>query len=99
MLPNFGGAPEDNVVRRATEKNFLLVLPIGLDRGEVVERAQMWGVQNGWWLLEWNTDYACSRQVSRYTVKIRITNYPMVFWHPTFINHILTMLGEITEAD
>lgn len=57
------------------------------------------GEEADWRFLEWDTEWDARVQVKTFRVLVRITNYPEEFWHPVFINQLISQFGDVQKID
>lgn len=78
---------------------FLLQLPTGLDHEEVISAGNEWGSSQEWSFRYFDIDADAGMQSKTYRVRLHITNFPLDFWHETFIQDACASFGEVTHID
>ncbi|KAF3335382.1 hypothetical protein FCM35_KLT19889 [Carex littledalei] len=95
----FGGHTFHYQYLKYTRTSFIIQLPQGLDRNQVVDMRNRWGEIANWKFQPWSADEEASYQPNRVKVRLHVTDFPLDFWHPKFIKQVLSCCGEVTHID
>lgn len=78
---------------------FLFQLLRGLDHEEVINAGNEWGTAQEWSFRPFDIDEDAGWQSKTYRVWLHITNFPLDFWHETFMREACASFGEVTHID
>lgn len=78
---------------------FLIQLPAGLAHEEVIDAGNEWGSSHEWSFRYFDIDEDAGMQSKTYRVRLHITNFPLDFWHETFIQDACAGFGEVRHID
>lgn len=99
LVETFGGPLEQYQYLARTTNDYLVMLPIGMNRSQVVNRGTNWGMIAQWDFNYWSMDDELYHLVNNFKVRINITDFPIMFWHPKHIAHVVSEFGELDSID
>ncbi|KAF3340080.1 hypothetical protein FCM35_KLT15851 [Carex littledalei] len=95
----FGGHTFHYRYLKYTRTSFIVLLPQGLDKIQVVNMGNQWGEIANWKFQPWSADEEANYQPKRFRVRLHITDFPLDFWSPKFIKQVMSCCGEVKHID
>lgn len=93
LAGRYGGPPERFTQWRRSIDVYLIKLPHNLTPQSVVYEGREWGNESGWIIREWDVTRGGHNQPKLFTVSIKVTEFPLEFWHPFFVHMVMAEFG------
>lgn len=99
LVNAFGGSTSDYPYYKRGPNQYLLMLPLEMEKSIVVNRGTAWGQGTNWEFYYWNEEEESHSLTNHFRVRLNILNFPIKFWHPKFINQVVAEFGEVETID
>lgn len=99
LYNTYGGAYMQYAPLKYSKDIFLFQLPAGLDHEEVIDAGNEWGSSQEWSFRYFDIDADAGMQSKPYRVRLHITNFPLDFWHESFMQEACAGFGEVRHID
>jgi hypothetical protein len=89
---------EDYVVKRFKSSAILVTLPAWLDRDMALREGEEWASNSGLIMSAYNDSTTVFVIPMTYTVRIKISRYPLPLWHYYFFSMVVASMRETGKS-
>lgn len=99
LARKYGGPPERFTQWQTKQDVYVVQIPAEIPTDTVIREGAEWAYESGWLIKQWNIMKKSYQQFRWFKIHIRITEFPLEFWHPFFLNMVLAEFGEAYRLD